>query len=277
MVKDMVGKLIFLSNSKYGVKLDRYRRSCISRKVAHRMFRLGCDKIEDYLDYFLEHPGEVAKLLNAVTIQVTGFFRDMDVFEVLTEKVVPEIVRSKLLSGGEIIRIWSAGCATGEETYSVAILFLDYPEVRINNIKVNVMGTDISEESLDVARRAIYENERLKDVSVRMKNRYFKKEGEDYVVGQNLKNAIRFSKHDLFTKSHLSQLDLIMCRNVLIHFNRSSRMEIIERFYHSLNEGGILILGKSEAMGEETMELFDLVIPRAKIYRKVSNTSYKEE
>jgi two-component system CheB/CheR fusion protein len=277
MVRDMVGKLICLSRSKYGVKLDRYRRSCISRKVTHRMFRLGCERMEDYIDYFLDHPGEVARLLKAVTIQVTGFFRDMDVFEVLAETVVPELVRAKLSSCCEGIRIWSAGCATGEEAYSVAILFLDYPEVRINKMKVKVMGTDISEESLDVARRGRYEREKLKDVSVRMKNLYFKKDGKTYLVAQRVKNTIRFSAHDLFTESPLSQLDLIICRNVLIHFKQFSRLEIMERFYRSLNEGGILLLGKSEAVGGEALELFDLINPRAKIYRKIPASRYKED
>ncbi len=274
---DQVDKLISLARSRFGINLDRYRRSCINRKVNHRMFRLDCNSLDEYINYLLDHPSEISRLLKAVTIQVTEFFRDPDVFSVISGTVMPELVRNKLSHGSRTIRIWSAGCASGEETYSVTMLFLNSVEFRKDRMDIKVYGTDISRESLDMARRGRYRVERMKSVPRRIKKNFFRKDGKEYRVVQEVKDRVVFSQHDLFTPSPLSGLDLIICRNVLIHFNHQSRREIIERFYRSLTERGMVMLGKSEAVDGETANRFHLINARAKVYRKISHQEIKEE
>jgi two-component system CheB/CheR fusion protein len=226
--------------------------------------------LEKYIAYLSDIPGEMEKLLDVVTIHITGFFRDQDVFASLTERIVPAIVERKLSTKRESVRIWSAGCSTGEEAYSIAILFAEILRIKKADLRVEIFGTDISEESCRVASKGVYPERRLRGVSQSRKRSHFDRDGECYRISADIRRCVKFMVHDLFDSPPFSMLDLVICRNVLIHFNQKVREDIISGFHSALGENGILILGKSEALTGSSTALFRLVDPRTKIYRKRS-------
>lgn len=273
-----LNELAWFVNSHYGVNLSLYRSTCIRRRIVHRLNMVGCRSIEDYFLYISQHPGEIDKLMDIVTIHVTGFFRDIDVFATLEKHIFPELISRKEDSDDDSIRIWSAGCSTGEETYSLAILLDHIRERKGSSIPLEVFGTDLSEESYKTARAGIYSSEKIDDVPPHMKSEAFVPEGDGYRISDRIRRIVKFRTHNLFSQPPFSMLDLIVCRNVLIHFEHDARGRISNFFHSSLRDEGLLMLGKSEALSSEDLERFDLIFPRSKIYRKtVSTTSPKEE
>lgn len=229
---------------------------------------LGIREPDEYMMHLTNTDNEINHLLETVTVHITGFFRDRDVFDTLFSDVFYELLKGKLSRGHRFVRVWSAGCSTGEETYSVAILLLQLIRDNGLDIKVEIFGTDISEQSCRRARKGIYPAVCIQDVPVRLRKRYFNMEGAACEVAKETKRYVKFRTHDLFSSSPFSMLDLVVCRNVLIHFDTSARNDVLSNFHSSLNDEGILILGKSEALTGVNRELFELVDPRCKIYRK---------
>jgi two-component system CheB/CheR fusion protein len=263
-----LGKLLQLVCTTYGIDFSRYRFTCVGRRVSHRMTTLGYSDLEEYMEFLRDNPGEMDALLNAVTIHVTGFFRDKEVFDSLSRIVLPRIVEGKLAEKSRNIRIWSAGCATGEETYSLAVLFTYLLNQQGHALNLEVFGTDISEESCRIARKGVYPKQKLSDMPVRMKVRYFDVVEEGLQISPEIRRLVKFRVHDLFSAPPYSMLDLVVCRNVMIHFDHNARGNIIMNFNNVLVDGGILILGKSEAVTGDELELFEMVDPRSKVYRK---------
>jgi chemotaxis methyl-accepting protein methylase len=265
-----IDELVEYVASECGTDLSKYRRSCLRRRVGLRMTSVGCSDLEGYLEFLQSHPEEMKQLLDVVTIHVTDFFRDRDVFDALYNKVFPEIIGEKLIENMNRIRIWSAGCSTGEETYSIAVLLLEL--LRKEHIVLNpkIFGTDISEEACSFARRGIYADRRVCGIPGRLAKRYFDLDGSTCSVVQHVKRHIKFLVHDIFSKPPFSMLDLIVCRNVLIHFNHQARDTVLTNFHSVMNPGGILILGKSEAIMGPELRMFELIDARNKIYQKIT-------
>lgn len=273
-----VGELIWFVQSRCGIDLSRYRPSCIRRRVSHRLSMLGCKNLESYVGYLNEHPDEVEELLNVVTIHVTGFFRDRDVYGALTDKIFPEIIEKKRSAHHPSIRIWSAGCSTGEETYSTVIALIHLLKEQEVDCRVEVYGTDISEESCRTARRGYYSTNKIGGLPCALLKQYFEIDSSGYRVAPEIRHHVKFTVHDLFSAPPFSILDLIICRNVLIHFEHEVRGDVLANFHRSLGNDGFLVLGKSEAMSGPALGLFELVEPRSKIYRKrVLNVCSREE
>lgn len=266
--KTDINELVQRIRSTYGVDLTKYRASCLGRRVSIRMAAVGCHDFDEYLTYLDVHPGEVKHLLEVVTIHITEFLRDRDVFDVLQTRVFPEIIGEKLVSGRRTIRIWSAGCSSGEEPYSIAILLLDLLRTEDINLNVEVFGTDISEESCMEAGKGVYPERKIKGIPEHLKERYFDVENGRYHVSHEIRKHMRFRVHDLFSRPPFSMFDLVVCRNVLIHFDHPSRYDVLSNFHSSLNDGGMLILGKSEAITGSAFRLFELMDATNKIYRK---------
>ncbi len=252
-----------------GTDLKKYRRSCLRRRIGLRMTSAGCGDLEEYMDYLKEHPGEMKQLLDAVTIHVTDFFRDRDVFDTLYGRVFPEIIGEKLVDGGGRIRVWSAGCSTGEETYSIAVLLLELLRKEHIDLRPKIFGTDISEEACTFARLGDYADRRACGIPGRLMRRYFDLDGSTCSVKQHVKRHVKFLVHDLFSKPPFSMLDLVVCRNVLIHFNQQARSTVLSNFYAVMNPGGILVLGKSEAITGPELGMFELIDARNKIYQRI--------
>jgi chemotaxis methyl-accepting protein methylase len=267
VVVDM-SELIWFVKNRSGVDLSRYRPSCLRRRVAHRMAVVGCGSLEEYIGHLASDKEELSSLVDVVTIHVTEFYRDYEVFEALECKYIPTLIYEKTMSGNGNIRVWSAGCSTGEEAYSIAMM-LHRVAMRIApDVSIEVFGTDVSDDACRIARKGIYSREKIENLPKRIRNEYFEKKGDSWHICGDLRNIVKFRPHDLFTTPLYSLLDLIVCRNVLIHFEHPGRDNIIRSFNESLGRRGLLVLGKSEAISGEMEELFDLEEPRCKIYRK---------
>ncbi len=264
-----LSELAWLVKSRCGVDLSRYRATTLNRRVLHRMAMTGCGDIEEYLGRLTADHDEMEKLMDIVTIHVTEFFRDRDVFKSLERGYVPALVNEKTGAGHGVFRAWSAGCSTGEEAYSMAVI-IDRAVRNVSpNTHIEVFGTDVSEDSCRTARKGVYCGEKLESIPADIKDVYFENEGRCRKVTSRLRSLVKFSSHDLFTDSPYSHLDLIMCRNVMIHFEHEVRDEVIGNFHKSLQDRGLLVLGKSEALAGPLEDLFELVEPRCKIYRKI--------
>lgn len=268
-VVDIEGLVEFVA-SECGTDLSKYRRSCLRRRIGLRMTTVGSDDLEEYMEYLKGHPGEMKMLLDAVTIHVTDFFRDREVFDTLYDKVFPGIIAEKLREGMGRIRIWSAGCSTGEETYSITVLLLELLRKERITLKTRVFGTDISEEACRFARQGIYADRRVCGIPGRLVKRYFDVDGTTCKVTQQVKKHVKYKVHDIFSRPPFSALDLIVCRNVLIHFNQQARSKVLANFHSVMNPGGILVLGKSEAITGPELGMFQLIDARSKIYQKIA-------
>jgi chemotaxis methyl-accepting protein methylase len=263
-----LSELAWIVKSRCGIDLSRYRATTLNRRVLHRMAMTGSSGMEEYISRLTVDADEMEKLMDIVTIHVTEFFRDRDVFRSLERGYVPALVDEKTGAGHGVIRAWSAGCSTGEEAYSMAVM-IDRTVKNVSpNTHIEVFGTDVSENSCRTARKGVYSDEKIEALPVDIRDGYFEKEGPAWKVTSGLRSLVKIVSHDLFTAPPYSHLDLIMCRNVMIHFEHEVRDEVIGNFHESLQDRGLLVLGKSEAMTGPLEDLFELVEPRCKIYRK---------
>jgi two-component system CheB/CheR fusion protein len=267
-----IGELIADLQKKFGRDLSNYRLACLQRRVSLRMSALGVSTLERYKELIGENPDEIDRLLDTVTIHVTEFFRDQDVFDAITNDIMPELVERKLRSPSRTIRVWSAGCSTGEEAYSLAILMMQYLRTHELDLATELYATDISKDAVAVGREGVYAEKKVSRIPANLRRRYFERDGEGYRVAAHVRRQVKFSIHDLFSEPPFSLLDVILCRNVLIHFDGGVRNNVLVRFHKALGENGTLILGKSEAVMGMALVLYDLVDPRNKIYRKVMLT-----
>lgn len=265
-----LGELLERLRDTFGRDLSNYRLTCLERRLSLRMAALRMPDVDAYLGYLEQNPDEIEQLLDTVTIHVTEFFRDRAVYDVLSRELIPEIVARALASESKRVRVWSAGCSTGEEVYSIAITFLRYFQAGDVSLALDVFGTDISREACKVARRGRYPARKLEAVPPNLRDRYFEPVGSEYRLAADVRRVVKISNHDLFAPAPFSCLDVIVCRNVLIHFEPSARNGILATFNAALADDGILILGKSEAIAGDATALFEMKDPRNKIYRKRS-------
>ncbi|MCK4537266.1 MAG: protein-glutamate O-methyltransferase CheR [Candidatus Krumholzibacteria bacterium] len=271
-----MNELAWFVQSNYGVNLSMYRSTCMHRRIVHRLNMIKCESIDDYFSYIGEHPDEIEKLMDIITIHVTEFFRDADIFSTLEKTIFPELIMEKASAEQPVIRVWSAGCSTGEETYSLAMLLEYLVRKSQKGIELEVFGTDLSEEVCRIARAGLYSREKIMDIPLRIRSNAISPEGDLFKISSNVRRVVKFRAHNLFFPPPFSMFDLIVCRNVLIHFEHDIRGTINRYFHSSLNDDGLLLLGKSEALGTEALERFSLVHPRSKIYRKMNNNCSKE-
>ena len=264
-----LGELLANIQKKFGRDLSTYRLGCLQRRVSIRMSALGITTLDGYMDALAANPGEIDQLLDTVTIHVTEFFRDREVFDAIEKELLPAMVDRKLHSPSRTIRVWSAGCSTGEEAYSLAILMLQYFRTHDVDLALEVYGTDISKEACAVAQAGLYQERKVARIPASLRQKYFEPDTEGYRVAANVKRCVKFSAHDLFSQPPFTFLDAILCRNVLIHFDGNVRNDVLVRFHKALGEDGMLILGRSEAVMGMALMLFDLVDPRNKIYQRI--------
>ena len=205
------------------------------------MAMAGIEDSKRYLDLLTKDPAELERLFNDLFINVTRFFRDAKAFEVMAKKIVPELVRAQ--PPGQPIRIWVAGCSTGEEAYSIAMIFLEEIEAARRNIKLQIFATDVDDDALAFAREGIYPPSIEADVPPARLTHYFTKEDQGYRVSRELRSAIVFSVHDLVADAPFSRLDFISCRNLLIYLRPEVQQKVLSLFRFSLREGGVLVPG----------------------------------
>ncbi|TVP56511.1 MAG: protein-glutamate O-methyltransferase CheR, partial [Nodularia sp. (in: Bacteria)] len=208
--------LTYLRQSR-GFDFTGYKRSTLMRRVRKRMQYLSIESFEDYLDYLEVYQDEFHQLFNTILINVTAFFRDISAWEYLAEQVLPHLVSRK--NDSDQIRIWSAGCASGEEAYTLAILMAEILGAEEFRQRVKIYATDVDEEALNQARQAVYSEKDLQLVPPELKEKYFEITGNNYIFRQDLRRSVIFGRHDLLQDAPISRLDLLVCRNTLMYFN----------------------------------------------------------
>lgn len=204
----------------------------------------------DYVDYLEAHPDEFFGLFNTVLINVTSFFRDASTWEFMRDSVVPGLIARQ--KPGSPIRVWSAGCASGEEAYTLAILFAEALGVDGFRANVKIYATDVDEEALAKARQAVYAEQNVIDVPPELLEKYFDIVDGSYVFRKDLRRQVIFGRHDLIQDAPISRVDLLVCRNTLMYFNVETQAKILSRFQFALNDHGVLLLGRAETLRAHT-------------------------
>ncbi|QIN83938.1 PAS domain-containing protein [Rubrobacter tropicus] len=230
---------------RHGVDFTSYKTSTILRRLKRRMVATHTGTIEDYASYLDDHPEELPQLVNTLLIKVTQFFRDPELFAHLREKVLPALIEEAGRENRQL-RVWSAGCATGEEAYTLAIILSELlgPEAALADVRI--FATDIDGAAVDFARRGVYPAGALSGLSEEQKVRYFLEEDGRYEVKKPVRGMIVFGEHDLARRSPFPRIDLVVSRNVLIYFTTELQRRALELFAYSLRDGGCLVLGKAE-------------------------------
>ncbi len=240
--------LLRLLHGEIGLNLKQYKPNYLKRRIGVRMRATGCNDYMQYRGYVKQHPEEGGLLINDLTINVTEFFRDQDVYEAIRKQVIPQVVQHKKECRINSLRAWSAGCATGEEPYSLAILFLDAlsGEREKDSWALRITATDLDDKALAKAREGRYET--VKVMPGLTLEDFFLRTEDGYEVREEVKRPVRFMLMDIMQNPPLRRLDLILCRNVLIYFEREKQHYILDVFQRCLRPGGFLVLGKSEAI-----------------------------
>jgi two-component system, chemotaxis family, CheB/CheR fusion protein len=264
--------LTYLRQSR-GFDFTGYKGSTLMRRVRKRMQSVNLTTFDDYLDYLEVYPEEFHKLFNTILINVTGFFRDASAWEYLTEEILSQIVARK--NNSEQIRIWSAGCASGEEAYTLAMLMAELLGAEEFRQRVKIYATDVDEETLNQARQATYSAKDIQVVPAKLQAKYFEASGNNYIFRQDFRRSVIFGRHDLLQDAPISRLDLLVCRNTLMYFNAETQGRIMSRFHFALNDTGYLFLGKAEMLLVHS-NLFTPLDLKNRIFSKISVSNLRD-
>ena len=231
-----------------GIYLNDKKKEFLKVRIEKKMKAAGVGSFYQYYKFITgENKNELLRFLDSVTINETYFFRNIPQFEMLREKVLPELTELKRRQRDYNLSIWSAGCSSGEEPYSIAIeLFEAISDARLWNIKI--LASDISFRCLDLANTGKYHREKLDDVPGKYLEKWFKKDGDWYEVKDSIKKYVVFDYHNLQHENGMTNFDIIFCRNVMIYFNETQQKQVVKRFAGSLNKGGYLFLGHAESL-----------------------------
>ncbi|MGC2063423.1 MAG: chemotaxis protein CheB, partial [Thermodesulfovibrionales bacterium] len=258
--------ILSLMMAQKGSDFRYYKKSTIMRRIERRMGLHGIADMARYYDLLLRDTDEVKQLFTDLLINVTTFFRDPEAFEELRHKAIAPLVRAKHTD--EPLRFWVAGCASGEEAYSLAILIMEEIAAARKNCQVQIFATDIDEEALEFARQGIYPESIAVDVGPERLSRFFIRNDRGYQVSEKLRKPVTFAVQNVITDPPFSKMDLITCRNLLIYLETDTQTKLMPLFNFALNPGGYLFLGKSEGIGGQD-NLFDVVSKKARLYRSL--------
>jgi two-component system CheB/CheR fusion protein len=250
-----------------GFDFTGYKRSSLVRRVDRRLVQLRVASYADYQDYLELHPDEFTALFNTILINVTAFFRDPEAWEYLANKVLTPLVAAK--APGTPIRVWSAGCASGEEAYTLAMVLCEILGPDEFRERVKIYATDVDEEQLSEARHGSYGQRSVGAVPPDLLERYFEQFGNRYVFRKDLRRSVIFGRNDLVQDAPISRVDVLACRNTLMYFNAETQARILGRFHFALLDGGALFLGKAEMLLSHT-HLFQPDELKRRIFRKVA-------
>jgi len=250
----------------YGLDFNYYKAATISRRIDRRVVFRHSNSVQDYCTRVLNEPEELDSLYRDLLIGVTRFFRDTEAFAILEKLVIPEIVDQ--CPPGEEVRVWVPGCATGEEAYSIAILFIEAFERRHRDPNIKIFASDMHRDSLQVAADGFYDDTSLAEFSEERKEKFFEREPGGYRVIAHLRRHIVFSHHNVIRDPPFTRIDLVSCRNLLIYLQPAAQVKALASFHFALEVGGILFLGPSEGVSELQNE-FEAVDRQWKIFRKL--------
>ena len=264
--------LLYLKRTR-GIDLSGYKRPSLMRRIRRRMDAIKIEGVERYIDYLEVHPEEFAQLFNYLLINVTAFFRDQPAWNYLNETILPKLIETKSPEGG--IRVWSAGCASGQEPYTVAMLLCERLGMNAFQKRVKIYASDIDPEALHEARQALYTTNDVEAVPQPLIEKYFQRTQNRYMVHADVRQAVIFGRHDLVSDAPISRLDLLVCRNTLMYFNAEMQDHILARFHFALNETGYLFLGKAEMLLTHA-NLFTPIDLKHRVFAKATNLGVRE-
>ncbi|HTL42828.1 MAG TPA: CheR family methyltransferase [Vicinamibacterales bacterium] len=256
-----------------GFDFTAYKRTSLVRRVTKRMQTLGVEQFDHYLDRLQAQPDEFNELFNTILINVTGFFRDADVWDYVNTALVPQLLESRRQDVP--LRVWSAGSASGQEAYSAAMILAEAVGKEAFRERVKIYATDVDEDSLAEARRAVYSEKQLEGVPPDLREKYFDRAGDLFTFDRDLRRAVIFGRHDLIEDAPISRVDLLLCRNTLMYFNADAQARIIGRFYFSLNPAGFLVLGRAEMLFSHA-SLFQPVDLKRRVFRIIPKVNHRE-
>ena len=263
-------KILMLLRSKTGHDFSLYKQNTIRRRIERRMGMHNLEDPDAYARYLAENPAEVHLLFKELLINVTSFFRDPEAFEVLKTEILPPLLEDK--PEDYVFRVWVAGCATGEEAYSIAMIFRECMDAARHQFRVQIYSTDIDEDAIAVARGGVYPANIAIDVSPERLRRFFVKEETGFRIKKEIREMVVFAVQDVIKDPPFTRLDLLSCRNLLIYFEPELQNRLIPVFHYALNPGGILFLSPSESIGRFT-DLFSPVNRKWKFYTPGSSLS----
>jgi PAS domain S-box-containing protein len=248
----------------------QYKFTTVYRRIQRQMLIHNMDDLNEYYSFAKNRPEEIKSLCNNLFVHVTEFFRDKDCFDFFYKDILPKIVSEK--NPGEVLRVWTPGCSTGEEVYSLAMLITEYGLRKGETIQFQIFGTDISEEAIQTARQGEYGKDELEGISKARLEKYFDRVKNIYKIKKSIRDNCVFSRHDMTSSPPLARMDLVTCRNVLIYFSPELQQSVLPVFHYALNPGGFLWLGKSETpIG--ISKFFTTVDKTSKFFRKVPGTT----
>ncbi|MFD6157997.1 CheR family methyltransferase [Nocardia sp. NPDC060256] len=256
--------LLFIRDSR-GFDFTGYKRSSLTRRIRKRMHEVQITGYLDYRDLLESNADEFRQLFNTILINVTSFFRDVEAWQYLQREVLPELIANT--KPDSEIRIWSAGCSSGQETYTLAIAFAEVLGLAECANRVKIYGTDVDEEALREARAGVYPAKALSHLSEELRDRYFEPIGDRFAFRSDLRRRVIFGRHDITRDAPISRLDLLVCRNTLMYFNAETQSLILDRFRFALREGAFLVLGKAELLLSEG-ERFSVTSMRQRVFRR---------
>jgi len=264
--EDPLREVLLHVSAHTNIDFRNYKSSTILRRISRRMAVTHVGNLRDYLDYLRGHPDEIAELVRAFLITVTGFFRDPEAFEFLNRSVIPELI-DRANQNGRILRIWSAGCATGEEAYSMALLIADHLGSDFQEWSVKIFATDLASDAISFARRGLYPDNVLGDLPEEYRERFFERVDHSYRISKTLRETVIFGQQDISRGVPFPRIDLVVCRNLLIYLKPELQQTVLDLFAYSLHQSdGYLFLGKAET-ARPTKPSFELVNKKWKIYR----------
>lgn len=260
-----------------GLDFRAYNKTMLRRRLARRLLALRTESYKEYARMLDTHPEEYKELFDTLIISVSHFFRNPLTFEFLYQVVLPEMITHKEQSRDTMIRVWSAGCAHGEEPYSVAILLAELLGERLKDYRVTIYATDIDTDALNKAKVGEYAEDSILEVKKGFLNKYFHYKNGNYQIGDDIKALVDFSFHDLTSEkvvvpsqSVFANFDLVLCRNVLIYFNRELQKRVINNLKTVLNEKGYLVFGEAEILTDNAHSDIICRDGLCKVYQKTS-------
>src|SRR5919197_995170 len=256
-----------------GFDFTGYKRSSLERRIRKRMQEIGVGTCSEYQDHLEVHPDGFRELFNTICINVTGFFRDKESWDYLVADILPPLIAA--IPAREPGRVWCAGCASGEEAYTTAIVLAEALGLQRYAERVKIYATDVDDDALATARQGTYPRERLDEVSPELVERYFEENGGGLTFRKDLRRTVIFGRNDLVQDAPISRIDLLLCRNTLMYFNAEAQARIVRRLHFALDGGGVLVLGKSEMLITRST-LFAPIDLKRRIFRKVADGNPRE-
>ncbi len=251
-----------------GLQWRPFQRKGIKRKVERRITQIGLSNFEEYSLSVKRDSDERLLLSKLLTVTISRFFRDKEVFETLHQSVIPSLLKEE---DRKELRIWSIGCASGEEPYSLALLWEDKFQQTWPQVCLSILATDVDEKMLVRAKEGRYKNSSLKEVPEEIVKIFFKREGEFYIVDPNLREGVAFERHDILGEEPFWEMDIVFCRNLAFtYFSKESQIKVLKKIAFSLKEKGYLVIGKDECLPLTYPTLFVPVFPKEKVHRKFS-------